>query len=141
MTVNYSFRCQTRNEDGSIGILLRYLLDDDLHPSATHRDMVLQTLRSFWTPFAYQAFGYDAIECQKYARSAANQLQQHILYLHSYFGLEAELSTRVATSSLTSAAIPVAVQASVPESAEAAEINLPPPLALVLPDLEDDPFT
>lgn len=140
MTINYSFRCQIRQDDAPIGILLRYLLNDDLHPSASHRDLVLQAFRSFWIPFAYQAFGYDATVCQQHARSAVYQLQQHILYIQSHFGLEMELSARVAPFS-SSTVVPVAsvaVQESIPEISDVVE---EPPSALILPDLDDDPFS
>lgn len=134
MTVNYLFRCQIRNDNAPIGVLLRYLLDDDLHPSAAHRDMVLQAVRLLWIPFAYQAFGYDRIECQNNARSTVYQLQQHILYIQSHFGLEPELAARAASAS-------VPEQESIPENASGlVEPEPPPPPALVLPDLDDDPF-
>lgn len=144
MTINYHFRYQTREVDAPIGLLLRYLRDDDLHPSVFHRDMVLQAVKSFWLPFACQAFGYDSIEYQKHARSAVYQLRQHILYVQSECGLDPELFVQMAPSFPASTVIPVAtaaVQEPMPEIAEVVKIEPSPTSALVLPDLDDDPFS
>ena len=88
----FDYRIRIQVPRGSPDAILLESLKHDLHPSFSHREMVLWALRGYWLPTAYQLQNHQgkAIaddELKPMALDAIHRLKEQIFYIETTFGV------------------------------------------------------